>query len=362
MANAQLIRSDALGHVLNMIGRDWTHLGVAKLYSDIVANGYHIMYLTSRSVGQANTTRNYLNSVVQDSYRLPKGPVILSPDRTIAALRREVYLRKPEVFKMACLRDIYNLFGQNTNPFYAGFGNRLTDALSYRSVNIPSTRIFTINSHAEVSLDMLSLSKYKSSYVTMRELVDHFFPPIGLLIPSGGENYTDFNYWRETPLDLSDFSASDTDDDGDDDGQESVRSEDEGSIGLEDEEIGDRMESSYLSQPSMDDSHELGRLSLEDSVTDDLEQIAGTVQDEPIGPGLEFHSTDTRNDYFSRPGQNRGVDRDEGDGEEIEALSEGISRVSTSLPGVANKAAAVGLRTLKSVESLKGQVLPGHDR
>ncbi|KAF1954638.1 LNS2-domain-containing protein [Byssothecium circinans] len=178
-----ITKSDALGHVLNMIGRDWTHQGVAKLYTDIVSNGYNIFYLTSRSVGQADTTRAYLNGVVQDNYRLPKGPVIMSPDRTIAALRREIYLRKPEVFKMACLRDIMNLFGKSPDqtPFYAGFGNRFTDALSYRSVKIPSTRIFTINSNAEVSLDVLSLNSYKTGYASMREIVDHFFPPVGLL-------------------------------------------------------------------------------------------------------------------------------------------------------------------------------------
>jgi phosphatidate phosphatase LPIN len=92
-----ITKSDALGHVLNRIGRDWTHQGVAKLYTDIVNNGYNIFYLTSRSVGLADTTRAYLNGVVQENYRLPKGPVIMSPDRTIAALRREIYLRKPEV-------------------------------------------------------------------------------------------------------------------------------------------------------------------------------------------------------------------------------------------------------------------------
>lgn len=73
-----------------MIGRDWTHLGVAKLYTDIAANGYHLLYLTSRAVGQADTTRNYLNGIVQDKYKLPKGPVIMSPDRTFSALRRWV--------------------------------------------------------------------------------------------------------------------------------------------------------------------------------------------------------------------------------------------------------------------------------
>ncbi|KAL3425350.1 hypothetical protein PVAG01_02141 [Phlyctema vagabunda] len=241
-----ITKSDALGHVLNMIGRDWTHIGVAKLYTEIVANGYNIMYLTSRSVGQADMTRTYLAGVVQESYRLPKGPTIMSPDRTIAALRRELYIRKPEVFKMACLRDIKNLFGPNRTPFYAGFGNRLTDALSYRSVSIPSNRIFTINSYAEVSLDLLSLNKLRLSYVNMREVVDHYFPPVNTLVKGGGEEYTDFTYWRDPVLDLDDFSASDSDEAGDEEEEE----EDE------DEEAGEGMEDSYISRDSIDDVNE----------------------------------------------------------------------------------------------------------
>lgn len=208
-----------------MIGRDWTHAGVAKLYADIVNNGYNIMYLTSRSVGQADTTRGYLYGVCQDGFSLPKGPVIMSPDRTMAALRREVYLRKPEVFKMACLRDILGLFNGKENPFYAGFGNRLTDALSYRSVNIPSSRIFTINSNAEVSLDLLSLNKYRSSYVTMRELLDHFFPPTSLLVQAGGEDFTDFTYWRDVPQGLDDFSSTDSADEAEGEGEDEEEEE-----------------------------------------------------------------------------------------------------------------------------------------
>ena len=213
-----ITKSDVWGHIYNTLGKDWTHTGVSKLYSDIVANGYNIFYLTSRSVGQADTTRNYLDSIVQDGWKLPKGPTIMSPDRTIAALRREVYLRKPEVFKMACLRDILSLFPGRTNPFYAGFGNRLTDALSYRTVHIPSSRIFTINSKAEVSLDLLSLTSYKSSYVSMREIVDHSFPPVSTLVKEGGEDCTDFKYWRDDPsVDIDHFVPSDSEDDDDDD-------------------------------------------------------------------------------------------------------------------------------------------------
>ncbi|KAK4188504.1 nuclear elongation and deformation protein 1 [Podospora australis] len=244
-----ITKSDALGHVLNMIGRDWTHAGVAKLYCDIVANGYNIMYLTSRSVGQADTTRAYLAGIVQDGYKLPRGPTILSPDRTMAALRREIYLRKPHIFKMATLRDIKSLYGPDRKPFYAGFGNRFTDQISYRTVDVPRTRIFTINSNAEVSLDLLSLNKMKLSYVNMSEVVDHYFPPVATLVKGGGEEYTDFTYWRDTPLELDEFSASDSegdDEEVDDDLDSQYADED-------DEEMGEGLGDSYISRGSVDD-------------------------------------------------------------------------------------------------------------
>ncbi|KAH6656975.1 Lipin/Ned1/Smp2-domain-containing protein [Truncatella angustata] len=246
-----ITKSDALGHVLNMIGRDWTHAGVAKLYSDISANGYNIMYLTSRSVGQADTTRAYLNGIVQNGYRIPRGPTILSPDRTMAALRREIYLRKPQVFKMATLRDIRNLYGPDSHCFYAGFGNRLTDQISYRTVDVPRRRIFTINSNAEVSLDLLSLNKLKLSYVNMTEVVDHYFPPVSTLIKGGDEEYTDFTYWREKPLDMDQFSASEEEEDEDEYEEEAEEDEDVGNMGDsylsrgEDDEVDEGAESIF---------------------------------------------------------------------------------------------------------------------
>ncbi|GAA5922827.1 phosphatidate phosphatase PAH1 [Sporobolomyces koalae] len=195
-----ITKSDALGHVFTMIGRDWTHLGVAKLYTDISRNGYKMMYLTSRAIGQADTTREYLKGIKQNGFQLPDGPVIMSPDRLMTSLHREVIMRKPEVFKMACLRDIQRLFGERS-PFYAGFGNRITDALSYRSVDIPSSRIFTIDSNGEVKMELLELAGYKSSYIHMTDLVDQMFPPINkTTVP----DFTDFNYWR-APLPQIDF-------------------------------------------------------------------------------------------------------------------------------------------------------------
>lgn len=256
-----ITKSDALGHVMTMIGKDWTHIGVAKLFTEIYRNGYNVMYLTARSAGLADSTRGYLRTILQNGNRLPAGPVILSPDRTIAALRREVILKKPEVFKIACLNDIRSLYfeqkrrgekdidknedseeeeedlDERPTPFFAGFGNRITDALSYRTVGIPSSRIFTINPDGEVHMELLELAGYRSSYVFINELVDHFFPPVSIddemrsvtsMTPGSPVNnsldmdsnadskiflrnnqekkFTDANFWREPILDIDDLS------------------------------------------------------------------------------------------------------------------------------------------------------------
>ncbi|KAJ2993183.1 Nuclear elongation and deformation protein 1 [Globomyces sp. JEL0801] len=76
-----ITKSDVLGHVFTMVGKDWTHAGVANFYTNIANNGYHFLYLTSRAIGQAGYTREYLAKVEQDQYQLPEGPILLSPDR-----------------------------------------------------------------------------------------------------------------------------------------------------------------------------------------------------------------------------------------------------------------------------------------
>lgn len=132
-----ITKSDALGHLFSALGKDWSQSGVAQLFTAIHANGYHLLYLTSRSIGLAQTTRNYISSVSQQGssssaveaeedskYRLPPGPVIMSPMRLLTALDKEVVQRCPQEFKIACLTDIYGLFPVGKKPFYAGFGNR----------------------------------------------------------------------------------------------------------------------------------------------------------------------------------------------------------------------------------------------
>lgn len=194
-----ITKSDALGHVFAAIGRDWTHVGIANLYTDITNNGYKIIYLTARAIGQADTTREYLKTIVQGDYRMPEGPVIMSPDRLMASLHREVILRKPELFKMACLRDIQRLFAKNAKTaFFAGFGNRITDAMSYRSVGIETGKIYTIDSNGVILTELLQTS-HRGSYVALNDLVNEVFPPVKTKFQP---QYTDFNYWKAPIADI----------------------------------------------------------------------------------------------------------------------------------------------------------------
>ena len=45
-------KSDVLGHVLPRVGLDWSHTGIARLFTNIQGNGYTILYLSSRAIAQ----------------------------------------------------------------------------------------------------------------------------------------------------------------------------------------------------------------------------------------------------------------------------------------------------------------------
>lgn len=124
-----ITKSDVLGHILPMVGKDWAQIGVAQLFSKIEENGYKMLYLSARAIGQSRATREYLRSIRQGDVQLPDGPLLLNPTSLISAFHREVIERKPEQFKIECLSDIKSLF-TDKNPFYAGYGNRINVSLS----------------------------------------------------------------------------------------------------------------------------------------------------------------------------------------------------------------------------------------
>jgi len=187
-----ITKSDVFGQILPIMGRDWSHSGVVNLYANIKANGYHMLYLTSRAIGQAGLTKGYINTLKHGDVLMPPGPVFLSPNRLLTAFNNEVILRRPEEFKIACLKDIKSIFPPNSQPFYAGFGNRNTDALSYRTVGIPLGKIFTINYKGELSIVNYT---YKKTFGTLNDLANEMFP--GLKKSDADEEWNQWNYWKE---------------------------------------------------------------------------------------------------------------------------------------------------------------------
>jgi phosphatidate phosphatase LPIN len=125
-------------------GKDWSQPNIADLYQKIVSKGYQILYLTARAIGQTEATKKYIFSIRQNGVPLPFGPVIQSHDRLTKSFSREVIEKKPHIFKIETLTNIRGLFPQDT-PFYAGFGNRETDKVSYRAVGIHEAKIFNVN-------------------------------------------------------------------------------------------------------------------------------------------------------------------------------------------------------------------------
>ncbi|XP_048127104.1 phosphatidate phosphatase PAH1 [Rhodamnia argentea] len=185
-----ITKSDVLGQFMPLVGRDWTQSGVARLFSAIKENGYQLLFLSARAIVQAYLTRSFLLNLKQDGKALPNGPVVISPDGLFPSLYREVIRRAPHEFKIACLEDIKALFPSDYNPFYAGFGNRDTDELSYRKIGIPKGKIFIINPKGEVAISHRIDVK---SYTSLHTLVNDMFPPTSLVEQ---EDYNAWNYWR----------------------------------------------------------------------------------------------------------------------------------------------------------------------
>jgi phosphatidate phosphatase PAH1 len=93
-----ITKTDFMGHMMAYFGKDWSQPGIAPLFQNIRKNGYHILYLTSRAIGQAGQTKEFLQSVYQDGTMLPHGPMIMSPDRMLSSVKRELLFKRPEVF------------------------------------------------------------------------------------------------------------------------------------------------------------------------------------------------------------------------------------------------------------------------
>ncbi|KAJ9462770.1 Phosphatidate phosphatase PAH2 [Diplonema papillatum] len=205
-----ITRSDILGHLLPRVGRDWTHKGICSLYQRIADNGYKLIYLSSRSISQIHSTRDYISSLQQDKHKLPLAPLLVAPDRIFAAFTREVVNRTPHEFKCRMLHAVKLAFPPGTEPFYAGFGNRINDAWAYASVGIKEHKVFLIDPNSLIHV--FDKRVRFRAYGSLDQLTDQAFPPLkskGSAVPC---EFNAWNFWCLSPsMGHDDDDASDHD-------------------------------------------------------------------------------------------------------------------------------------------------------
>merc|ERR1712107_951777 len=166
-------KSNVRGIVLPALGlSDWKHEGVVELYSKIADQGYTIMFLTNRAIGQSEMTADYIKSLSEGRFKMPQGPVLLQVESVLGALETELLNGQPEVNKIAALSRVRGLF-PGREPFWAGYGNKAWDILAYKAIGINPNRIFNVLSDSKVVSEGTGLS---GNYTEMIRAVPKSYP------------------------------------------------------------------------------------------------------------------------------------------------------------------------------------------
>ena len=181
-----ITRSDLRGHLPRAIARlanvDQFHAAVPALFSRLAANGYLLLYLSARPIGFAAPTLELLASALDGGHRLPRGPLLLSPSRTLESLDREIVRKVPHEFKIQVLSELRALWPHNHQPFARGFGNKPIDTEAYRAVGVPPDRLFHVDPQSRLTQLQPEHSTREAvqpsvaSYGELLHHVDHFFP------------------------------------------------------------------------------------------------------------------------------------------------------------------------------------------
>lgn len=169
-----ITRSDMIGQIGVYFGIDWTHKYIAKLYSHIENNGYKMLYVTARTMYMQSSTKNSLNSINQNGFSMPIGPVMMNDNGYIDSIKTEIIDKVPQEFKIECLFNILNLFPSDVEPYYAGFGNKPTDKFAYEKVGINPAKIYIINEKGEISRN--TNTNCKTNFLLMDDQINELFP------------------------------------------------------------------------------------------------------------------------------------------------------------------------------------------
>ena len=101
----------------------------------------------------------------------------MDPDGVFSSFKKGIIQKQQQHIKILSLLEIKNLFGKQDDEqhFYAGFGNKETDAIAYRYLDIPMNNIYIINPSSEVT--QLG-KKEKTTYTKIIESFEENFPKL----------------------------------------------------------------------------------------------------------------------------------------------------------------------------------------
>ena len=170
-----ITKSDVLGALLPRFGFSWNHDNVIQLINKLYNNGYLIIYLTARAIFQSEATHNFLNNLIENNIKLPKGPIIMDADGIFSSFKKGIIQKQTDLIKILSLLEIKNLFEDDEQHFFAGFGNKETDAIAYRYLGIDLKNIFIINTNSQIK--QLG-EKNNTTYKELCDNCDSIFPII----------------------------------------------------------------------------------------------------------------------------------------------------------------------------------------
>jgi phosphatidate phosphatase PAH1 len=156
-----ITKSNARGVLDTMVLESYVYIhdGVTNFLSNLLRTNdcLRIMYLTSRPVSYAQTTRKFLSGLRQGTDKLPEGPLFLHPGTLSSVLLSELVMKDVHVYKSdALLRQVVLTFAAAGRPcttdlLVAGFGNTLTDSVAYEMAGIRRHDIYVIDKQSRIS-------------------------------------------------------------------------------------------------------------------------------------------------------------------------------------------------------------------
>eukprot|EP00096_Caligus_rogercresseyi_P002588 TRINITY_DN14780_c0_g1_i1.p1 TRINITY_DN14780_c0_g1~~TRINITY_DN14780_c0_g1_i1.p1 ORF type:complete len:328 (-),score=26.04 TRINITY_DN14780_c0_g1_i1:105-1088(-) len=143
-----ITESDIKGQIFSSLGTSAHHFNVVPFFAAIRERGYHIVYLTARSISQDGATRDYLFTTLR-LLGLPRGPLLMSP-KPLADTILDSTVGSPREAKAENLRGLFSLFGEGASIVKGAYGNVVSDSEAYQDSGIPKSAIYLINSNGHL--------------------------------------------------------------------------------------------------------------------------------------------------------------------------------------------------------------------